>query len=167
MISNRIIEYLQSNGIPFQRRPHQRAISASELAQSLHVTGYRVAKSVVVEADGRRYIVVLPAPELVNVSQLSELLGAPARLLDEREFAPLFPDCEVGAEPPFGKLYGLPVIMDRSLETAPRLLFRAGSHTESLEMAYEDFVALEKPWITTFAIAPEWIAAERAREARV
>ncbi len=167
MIPVSIIYYLEKNKVPFQRRPHAKAIGAQELAASLHITGYSVAKSVIVDADGQKWIAVLPASETVNLPRLAEVLGARAlRLLEEPEFAPIFPDCELGAEPPFGCLYGIPVVVDSSLEKAPAIILRAGSHRESLEIAYADFVSLEEPRIGSFGVLPGWIEAERQREAR-
>jgi len=167
MIPGSIIDYLEKNKVPFKRRPHAQVIGAQELAASLHVTGYSVAKSVIVEADGEKWIAVLPASETVSLQRLAELLNARnVRLLSEAEFAPLFRDCELGAEPPFGRLYGLPVAMDSSFAHAAGIVLRAGSHRESLEIAYADFLSLEKPRIGSFGVLPGFSAAAREREAR-
>jgi len=167
MIPSSIIDYLDKNRVPFKRRPHAHAIGAQELAASLHVTGYSVAKSVILDADGTRWIAVLPASETVNLPRLAEILNAQnVRLLTEAEFAPLFRDCELGAEPPFGRLYGLPVVIDSSFARAAGIVLRAGSHRESLEIAYADFLALEKPRIGAFGVLPSFSAAVREREAR-
>ena len=167
MIPSSIIDYLEKNKVPFKRRPHAQAIGAQELAASLHVTGYSVGKSVILEADGTKWIAVLPASETVSLLRLAELLKARnVRLLTEAEFAPLFRDCELGAEPPFGGLYGLPVVMDSSFARAAGIVLRAGSHREGLEIAYPDFVALEKPRIGAFGILPGFAAAAREQEAR-
>src|SRR5439155_398310 len=105
---------------------------------------------------GKRLIPALPPAEIVDPVRLASALGADrVRILHESEFLDLFKDCEVGAEPPFGALYGLPVVMDRSLAQAPGpLVFRAGSHEEALEMKPEDFVRLEKPRLADFAVVP-------------
>jgi len=167
MIPSRITEYLDKNKVPFKRRPHSQAISAQELAASLHITGFSVAKSVLVAADGDKWIAVLPAAETVDLPRLAASLGSrSARLLTEAEFAPIFPECEVGAEPPFGILYGLPVIVDSSLSRASWIILRAGSHQESLEMAYSDFVALEKPKVGSFGALITSAESQRQREAR-
>jgi len=157
MIPASIIEYLQRNKVPFKRRPHAQAIGAQELASTLHVSGYSVAKSVIVDADGQRWIAVLPASETVNLGRLAEVLEArDVRLLGEPEFAPIFADCEIGAEPPFGGLYRVPVVVDSRLADAASIILRAGSHRETLEMAYSDFMSLEKPRVGSFGILPGW-----------
>jgi Ala-tRNA(Pro) deacylase len=151
MIPPSIITYLDENGIPFQRRSHPRAVTAQELAAALHVTGFHVAKSVIVNADGKLSIAVCPAPESIDLERLGQVLGARhVELADEDAFSKLFPDCEVGAEPPFGRLYGLPVVCDESLRSAQRLLLRAGSHEEAVEMRFDDFLTLESPKLSRF-----------------
>jgi len=167
MIPASIIEYLQRNKVPFKRRPHAQAIGAQELAATLHVSGYSVAKSVIVDADGQRWIAVLPASETVNLGRLAEVLEArDVRLLGEPEFAPIFADCEIGAEPPFGGLYKIPVVVDSRLADAASIILRAGSHRETLEMAYSDFMSLEKPRLGSFGILPGWTESDRQRESK-
>ena len=148
MIPERIQEYLRQNHVPFLRYWHPRAVTAQEVAQSLDITGYRVAKSVIVLADARLWICLISAPDTLDLDRLKELLGADeVRLATEAEFARHFPDCESGAEPPFGQLYGLQVLLDESLSAAEDLLLRAGSHEEALELSVEDFIALEGPQV--------------------
>lgn len=156
MIPKRIIDYLEQGGAKYQRRAHPRAITAQELAASLEVTGYRVAKTVLIEADGKTWMAVLPAPELVDPHRLAQALGArKVRLLHESEFAQLFPGVEPGAEPPFGKLYGLPVLVELSLTREQRLVFRAGSHEEAIELDYAEYARLEQPSVASFGVLPE------------
>ncbi|WP_309890134.1 YbaK/EbsC family protein [Archangium sp.] len=146
MIPESIQHYLHGQHVPFLRHWHPRAVTAQELAEALHVTGYRVAKSVIVQADQQPWICLIPATETLDLEKVREALGTrEARLATEDEFAGRFPDCELGAEPPFGKLYGLPVAMDDSLGVAEDLLLRAGSHEEALEVSVEDFIGLEAP----------------------
>lgn len=146
MIPSKIIDYLQASGIPFARHSHPRAITAQELAASVHMTGYRVTKSVLAEVDGERWIAVLPAAQMLDLERLTQALGAgSARLLAEDEFADLFPDCELGAEPPFGRLFGLPVIADEALAEDETIVVRAGSHEEAIELTFDDFARLENP----------------------
>lgn len=155
MISAGILTYLISNDVRFELIDHPQAISAQRLAQSMHVSGYEVAKSVVVDADGQQLIAVLPAPAEVDTLRLAWMLGAwHAELCDEETLQGMFPDCELGAEPPFGGLYGLPVVLDASLQNAPFLVMRAGSHTQALRMPLEDFLELERPQICSFALRP-------------
>ncbi|WP_426757145.1 aminoacyl-tRNA deacylase [Myxococcus sp. Y35] len=151
MIPEAIQHYLRRNGVRFERYWHPRAVSAQEVAEALHVSGWRVAKSVIVMADRQPWIVVVPAASSVDLDQVRAMLGARhVRLATEEEFSGHFPDCEVGAEPPFGELYGLPVAVDESLSLAERLLFRAGSHEEALEMRFQDFATLEWPLVASF-----------------
>ena len=146
MIPESIQHYLHEQHVPFLRHWHPRAVTAQEMAQALHVTGYRVAKSVIIQADQQPWICLIPATETLDLEKVREALGTrETRLATEDEFAKRFPDCELGAEPPFGKLYGLPVVMDESLEVAEDLLLRAGSHEEALEVSVEDFIGLESP----------------------
>jgi Ala-tRNA(Pro) deacylase len=155
MVPERIIRHLERAGVPVVVRPHPREVVAQRLAASVHVSGYRVAKSVLVDADGERIMAVLPAADVVDVTLLSAALGCErVRIMHEGEFLDLFPDCELGAEPPFGSLFGLPVVMDGILARAGApLILRAGSHDEVLEMKPEDFIRLEQPRLGEFAVA--------------
>lgn len=166
MIPQTIVQYLMENRVPFRRHWHTRAVSAQELAATLHVTGYRVAKSVIVEADKTEYIAVLPATEMLDETSFARSVGAlEARLVDESKFPVLFPECEVGAEPPFGGLFGLPVVMDKSLIGEEPLVFRAGSHEETLEIVADDYFALESPIIASIGrTAPKVYPSELAPE---
>jgi Ala-tRNA(Pro) deacylase len=154
MVPMEIVRHLESSRVPFAVRRHRRAVTAQELAAAVHVSGYRVAKTVVVDADGQAVIAVLPAADLIDTERLALALGVKeARIMRETEFASLFGDCEPGAEPPLGSLYGIPVVVDRSLARSVPLIFRAGSHEEALEMRYEDFAHLEHPRLADFAMA--------------
>jgi Ala-tRNA(Pro) deacylase len=142
-----------------RRRPSQveaDSIPAQKVAQAVHVSGYQVAKTVLFEAEGERWMAVLPAMSMVDTDRLGEILDKRhVRLLDEEEFVELFPECEVGAEPPFGSLFGIPVLMDDSLREEECMLVRGGSHDEALELRTDDFERLERPWTGTFAVMPE------------
>lgn len=146
MIPNNIIRYLMENHVPFKRQWHTRAITGQELAATMHVSGYRVAKSVIVEANGTPYIAVLPAAEMLDEDLFARAVGSSdIRLLPEERFTTFFPGCETGAEPPFGNLFGLRVVLDERLAGDQLLVFRAGSHEETLEIRGDDFFALENP----------------------
>jgi Ala-tRNA(Pro) deacylase len=133
---------------------HTYAVSAQALAESLGVGGYQVAKTVLIDADGTTWMAVLAAPEIIDLRLLSVALGAhSARLLHESEVIPLFPDCQTGAEPPFGSLYGVPVVLDGDLAEEPRIFFRAGSHEEAISMKYRDYERLEQPLLAQFSSA--------------
>lgn len=160
MVHEAIVRHLETAGVPVVVRPHERVVAAQRLAASVHVSGHRVAKSVLVDIDGRPTIAVLPAAEIVDPGRLAAALGAQyARIMDEGEFIDLFPGCELGAEPPFGSLYGLPVVMDGSLaRSRGPLVLRAGSHEEVLEMETDDFFRLERPRLADFAVLPASIS---------
>jgi len=156
MVPENIRSYLRLQNLPVEILHHPQAVSAQKLAQALHVSGHEVVKSVVVRSeDGRRFIAVLAATDAVDPARLGALLGLPGiELCTEDELQGLFSDCELGAEPPFGRLYGLPVVMDASLLGREVLLMRAGSHSEALRMARKDYVRLEQPTVGDFAGQP-------------
>ena len=165
MIPDPIIDYLKRNRVAFVLRQHSRAVDGQRLAAALHVSGHRVAKSVIVRADGKRWLVVLPVTELVDELKLARALGArEIELVPESEFEGIFEGCELGAEPPFGALYGVPVFVDVGLTRCKDVVFRAGSHEESVEMSYQDFARLERPATGECARPP--IPRERWREER-
>ena len=156
MVPERITRYLNAQGVRFERIVHPRAVSAQKLAQSLHESGHQVAKTVVVRVDGRPWLAVLAASEIIEPILLGAALGARhVELADETSLAGMFPDCELGAEPPFGHLYGMPVIIDAPLDRQERLLVRAGSHEEVLVLSARDLVRLERPLVASFGVSPE------------
>jgi Ala-tRNA(Pro) deacylase len=151
----RLTTYLGEHRVPYQVQQHPEAFTAQEVAASEHVPGRFVAKVVVVFADAQKALLVLPATHQVNLVQAAEALGATdVRLAHEDEFAANFPDCEVGAIPPFGNLYGLPVYVDRSLTADDQIIFPAGTHTTTLTVAYPDFARLVEPVVLDFARTP-------------
>lgn len=151
----RVEASLRENEIPYRVLQHSEASSASELAESLHVSGKRVAKVVIVRAKGRYAMVVLPSHLQVNLQRLARLLKVnDVSLASEAELKTLFPDCEVGAMPPLGHLYGLPVYADLSLRLDPLFVFAAGTRHDAIEIFYRDFEAWVKPKIGIFAAVP-------------
>jgi Ala-tRNA(Pro) deacylase len=144
MIPQQIVDYLEKNAVSYKRLPHRRACTAQQLAAATHVPGRRVAKSVIVKGGDRVWIAVLPASEVIDENLLAAVLGVPSvRLLDEADFEAFFAGCEPGAEPPFGSLFGLPVVVESTLAEADRIAFCAGSHEEAIELRYDDFRRLE------------------------
>jgi Ala-tRNA(Pro) deacylase len=139
-------EHLVANGVSFELEQHKVAYTAQDLAAAEHVSGKRVAKAVVALVDGQVAMFVLPASNQADLEKARAELGAEeVRLAREDEFAAVFPDCEVGAMPPFGSLYGIPVYVDQTLANAREITFPAGSHRESMKIAYSDFERLEQP----------------------
>jgi Ala-tRNA(Pro) deacylase len=127
------------------------AFTAAEVAESAHVKGRDFAKTVIVKIDGAMAMVVLPASRRLVLHDLREMLATEhVRLATEAEFKGAFPDCEIGAMPPFGNLYGMPVYVAASLAEEPEIAFNAGTHTEILKLRYEDFEQLVQPLVLDF-----------------
>ncbi len=141
-----IKDFLDSQGVTYRHFTHPQAFTASETAAAQHVSGRELAKSVVVNADDRLILAVIPANDRLDVEKLSHLAGvASIRLAKEAEFEAVFEGCEVGAEPPLGKLYDVPVWLDASFEDHPTIIFNAGTHTDTIQMSVADFEKLEEP----------------------
>lgn len=145
---DRVESYLRDQGVSFEAHQHPEAYTAQEVAAADHVPGRRLAKVVVLSADDRLAMAVLPAPLQVDLVKAGAALGAKkARLATEREFEPLFADCDTGAMPPFGNgtIYDLPVYIDRELSEQDTIVFNACTHTDTIQMAYSDLARLVKP----------------------
>ncbi|OGO46123.1 MAG: hypothetical protein A2W34_02530 [Chloroflexi bacterium RBG_16_64_32] len=144
--------YLRENKVPFQVQHHAVAYTAQEVAAAEHVPGRMLAKVVMILGNGGLSMFVLPAPARVDLDRAATVLSAKeARLAQEDEFAGRFPDCEVGAMPPFGNLYDLPLYVDRSLAEDETIVFDSGTHTDTMSMKYADFARLAKPIVAEFA----------------
>ena len=151
MPANKVREFLDSRGVKYVSIRHSPAFTAAEVAQSAHVSGRDFAKTIVVHTEGGMALVVLPASRRIVLADLREMLSAGhVRLASEAEFRDLFPDCELGAMPPFGNLYGLPVYVADSLAEEEEIAFNAGTHTEVIKMRYADFEALVRPEVLAF-----------------
>jgi Ala-tRNA(Pro) deacylase len=148
---DRLEAYLREKQVPFDVRHHPRAITAQEVAASEHVPGKMLAKTVMVLADGKMVMLALPAPHQVDVDKAGKVLGGEVRLAKEEEFENTFPDCEVGAMPPFGNLYEVPVYVEAALAEDETIVFRAGTHTDTMSLSYADFEKLVEPTISEFA----------------
>lgn len=148
----RLESYLRQQDVAFDVQGHHIAFTAQEVAQTEHIPGKLVAKSVVAWADGQLILLVLPATHRVDLTRLNEAIGATAtRLAHEEEFVDTFPDCEVGAIPPFGNLYDLPVYVDKNLADDETIFFPAGAHTETMSLRYQDYARLVEPTLVEFA----------------
>jgi Ala-tRNA(Pro) deacylase len=151
-VAAKLKQYLHDNRVEYDVLSHARTYTAQDTAQAAHVPGNEVAKSVVVKADDRFVLVVLPAPRKVGLERLNEILDARnVRIAEESEFTSLFPGCEVGAMPPFGNLYGLDVYVDESLTQDEEIIFNACTHVEAIRMKYKDFERIANPKVATFA----------------
>ena len=148
-----IHEFLQDARVPYTVIPHPPAFSAQAEAAAVHVPGRDWAKVVVCFVDGRPIQAVIPAPMTVDLELLAQLArGEVIRLAHEHELRDLFPDCEAGAMPPFGPLYGQEVYVDVSLAGESEITFIAGTHTEAIRMLWADFVASVRPIVGRFAV---------------
>lgn len=149
----RLADFFRANAVPYQLMSHATAYTAQEVAAAQHVSGKQVAKVVIARADEERNVMlVLPASEHVDLEALRAHLGSKSlRLAREEEFGGIFPDCDLGAMPPFGHLYGLPVYVDADLAKHAEIVFQAGTHRDTVKMAFADLVRLAKPVVASFA----------------
>ena len=146
-------QYLRDQGVPFEHHTHAPVYTAQELAAEEHVPGRDVAKTVIVKADDRFAMCVLPACCKLDLAKAAQALGAKhCRLADESEMARLFPDVEIGAEPPFGNLYDMPTLVDASLAGEDRIVFASDSHREAIAMKYADYARLTGPQVADFSV---------------
>lgn len=149
----RLTEFLDGNNTRYVVVIHSPAYTAQEIAARAHVPGRELAKTVMAKVDGAMTMLVLPASSMVNFTAVrQEALAGKAELATEVEFKGLFPDCEVGAMPPFGNLFGIPVLVDRALLEDEEIAFNAGTHKELVRLAYADFARLVKPKVMSFGI---------------
>lgn len=143
--------YLDQNQVPYEVTTHPEAYTSQEIAATLHRTGKRLGKVVIVKAGDQLIMCVLPAHELIDIGRLETILGnKQVRLATEEEFKEIFPDCDVGAMPPFGNLYSVPVYLDERLAQHDKFYFEAGSHTEIVTMSMADYRRLVSPQIALF-----------------
>lgn len=148
MVAERLHELLDQHDITYERHSHERVVSAQRLAAEEHVSGWEVAKPVLLSISGDLAMAVVPAAAEVDLDKCMELLGHnEVRLATEDEFVATFADSELGAEPPFGNLYGIPVFIDQSLQTRQRIVCRDGTHTSSITIAFADYLRVVKPEI--------------------
>jgi Ala-tRNA(Pro) deacylase len=148
----KLIDYLDENGVKYVVLRHSQAFTAQEVAAAAHVPGGELAKTVMVKLDGKMAMAVVPASRHVVFERLQEASGAgEVELAGEDEFQALFPSCELGAVPPFGNLWEMPVWMDESLSDDPEIAFSAGTHTELVRLSREDYERLVRPEVAAFA----------------
>lgn len=144
--------FLDREGVKYVIITHSRAYTAQEAAASAHIPGKDLAKTVIVKLDGRLAMAVLPASYHVDLEHLAEVAGVErATIASEKDFAGQFPDCDTGAMPPFGNLYGMDVYVAEALAEDEEIAFAAGSHTELLRMSYRDFERLVEPKVLAFS----------------
>ena len=148
----RLEAYLSEQQVRYAAQHHRRTFTAHDTAVTEHIPDKLVAKVVMIVADGQLTMLVLPASCTVDMARVRDMIeGQDVHLARERDFAKTFPDCDIGAMPPFGQLYGLPVYVDRRLAANAAIVFPAGTHTETIRMAYADFARLVQPIVANFA----------------
>lgn len=140
-----IEEYLKNRGVGYEVDQHELAYTAQEEAAAEHVSGYEFAKTVIVTDGEEFFMLVLPAPYQADMEKAGALIGREVRLAEEEEIRPLFTDCDLGAEPPFGSVFNLETYADESLGEQDEIVFRAGSHEKVIKIDYEDWEELENP----------------------
>jgi Ala-tRNA(Pro) deacylase len=145
-------QFLDENHVKYIVITHSKAYTSQGVAASAHISGNELAKTVMLKQDGELCMAVLPASRQVDLAKFAKCTNSrDASLASEREFKDRFPDCEVGAMPPFGNLYGLRVFVDTSLTRDKEIAFNAGSHLELIQLAYSDFERLVEPTSADFA----------------
>ena len=147
-----IRQYLTEHGVRFEAHRHNPAYTAQELAAQEHISGRKTAKAVVVRTPKQFAMCVLPANRKLDMVKTAQALRArQVELVDEAQMARLFPDSEIGAEPPFGELYQMETVLDRHLAEQDEVLFEAGRHDESIRMSCKDYLSVAKPRIVDIA----------------
>jgi len=152
-ISPKLKTFLDKEKVGFQILEHSPAYTAMEIAGSQHVPGRQMVKSVIVKADDKFVMCVLPAIHYIDLDKLKKTLNAKKiELAAEDEIAKLFPDFEVGAEPPFGQLYGIKVLVDKVLDEDNEIVFNAGTHTDMVKMKFADFKRIVNPVLVEIGV---------------
>ncbi|ARU58766.1 MAG: YbaK/EbsC family protein [Pseudomonadales bacterium] len=163
-------EYLDEQQIRYVSVQHSPAFTAQEIAHSAHIRGDRLAKTVIIDIDGKMAMVVLPASYRIRWDKFMNAMGTDfIELADEDEFKDAFPGCEVGAMPPFGNLYSMNIYLCDALAQHEEIAFSAGTHSETIKMSYQDYISLACPVILSEGFAkpeckkktPSWLMAQR------
>ncbi|MCW8884324.1 MAG: YbaK/EbsC family protein [Motiliproteus sp.] len=146
MPARRLTNYLDSEKIRYTTLKHSPAYTAQEVAESAHIRGHKLAKTVILDIDNNLTMFVLPASYRVDIDSLRRSISAlKLEMCSEKQFSDLFPSCELGALPPFGNLYGMEVYIAEALVDVPQITFCSGTHTELIQMEYTDFARLVHP----------------------
>ena len=149
----RLKTYLDENDVRYVVIQHSPAYTATEIAQSAHIPGKELAKTVMLKLDDEVVMAVLPATEMVDLERMRGATGARVvELATEAEFAGLFPQCEPGAMPPFGNLWKMKTFVDQHLREDEKIAFNAGTHTELIQLSYGDFERLVEPTVLEIGI---------------
>jgi Ala-tRNA(Pro) deacylase len=152
MIATLLKHFLERHQIKYVSMLHSPAYTAEEVARAAHIPSQELAKSVMVKLDGKLAMAVVPASCRVDLEALKRLVGASAAdVATEHDFGEVFRGCELGAMPPFGNLWNVPVYVSRSLAADEHIAFNAGTHTEVISLAFKDYLRLVEPRVLDFA----------------
>jgi Ala-tRNA(Pro) deacylase len=151
-IPKRLIDCLNENKAQYEILRHPEAVTAQRIAQAEHVKGRHHAKVVMAKSGDQHLMIVLPADHQIDLEQAEKTIGNPVSLGKEQEFQSLFPDCAIGAMPPFGNLYNLPTYVDKQLAKQDYIVFEAGTHTDAIKMSYRDYEKIVKPKVADLSI---------------
>ncbi len=152
MPAKKLKEFLDKESVKYVNIKHSPAYTAHEIAQSAHIPGKELAKTVIIKVDGKMAMVVISANDKVNFDKLEQAIGSGGiELATEREFQDEFPGCEVGAMPPFGNLFDMDVYIDEKLTHSDDIAFNAGTHSELVRMTYGDYAKIVNPTVLTAA----------------
>ena len=150
-IPARLIKFLNESKVSYEILHHPEAFTAQTIAQAEHVKGRHHAKVVMVKSGSEHLMAVLPADHRIDLEKLEQITARTLLLESEESFTSLFPDCAPGTMPPFGKLYGLPTYVDRSLSQQDYIVFEAGTHTDAIKLSYRDYERIAEPTVEDFA----------------
>jgi Ala-tRNA(Pro) deacylase len=148
----RLIECLDGNKVRYEVLHHPEAVTAQRIAQAEHVKGRHHAKVVIVKSGDEHLMMVLPADHHIDLEKVEKAVGKAVSLDKEQEFKSLFPDCAIGAMPPFGNLYGLSTYVDQQLAEQDYIVFEAGTHADAIKVSYRDYEKIVKPKVKDLAI---------------
>ena len=152
MPCSQLLDYLSENDVDFELTEHPSAYAAQDVAYKAGVSGRLFAKTVLVKIDGHMAMAVLPADSKIDFQMLGELAGSETiSLAVESDFVDRFPECELGAMPPFGPLFGMEVFVSGSMIRADTISFNAGTHTEILTLPFWEFERLVEPTMGNFS----------------
>jgi Ala-tRNA(Pro) deacylase len=156
-LNQRLRTLFDENEVPHHVFPHREVFTAEEVARTSHVAGALLAKPIIIhESENRWYMAVVSAPQHVDLANIHRMTGRPrGRLATEEELRRLFPDCEVGAMPPFGWLYGMPMYIDEEFRRNDDIWFQAGNHREVVEMRFKDYEKYAGPFVGEFSLHRE------------
>jgi Ala-tRNA(Pro) deacylase len=151
-ILGKLRELLEGNKVAYSVHSHPEAYTAQKIAALAHIKGRMLVKVVMVKAGDALVMVALPADRRLDLDRVRGVLGNDVRLATEAEFREAFPGCDVGAMPPFGNLFGMPLYVDRSLEQDEEIVFNAGTHTLTARMALSDYLRLARPHMAEVSV---------------